>query len=542
MAASQRPSSWRFLLVCLFVGCVLLAGPALAGRPQTRGTFSGSLSVTSIRMLVRAVDAHGNPVSDLTPKDIRVLEDGKPVGRVTVVPFLTAHAAGRTRAPAVTLYFQNELLDRGRMRSAIKGLIKDAAQLTALGPVRIVVADPAPRVVADGVTAPGALMRILGVLPRKYPPHQKISRLRRQFNRDLNGSMGLTSRLAAMNYRQEEAVIRREIERMQIWAVSQPRLQDRILLVISGGFDLNPWEYYSTYVQWASGGALPGRKTLPEHDVVNETSVAALFEQVSQELAGMGWTVVSFTGGVAQTDTTSTADVSGNTRFETAESPYAVGMTPNQGTMLLHPNEPLRITAGVSGGSVAASPKALTKTLHTYVKAYELTYTVTRPPDGKLHHVEITPRRHGIVIYAPRLVRSVTKAGIDRNWALSLLDHRRVNGDLHVTAQLTGLSGSKRKGYRGRLVVRTNMSRFLELFHETGAPKIRLTIAADFGALTPFMTQWKPQPLRLVDSQGDWVGSCLLRWPVKAKNLAVVVSEAATDIWGGTVIPLPHPK
>jgi len=69
-----------------------------------------------------------------------------------------------------------------------------------------------------------------------------------------------------------------------------------------------------------------------------------------------------------------------------------------------------------------------------------------------------------------------------------------------------------------------------------------MTIAADFGRVAPFLTQWKPRPLRLVDRRGEWRGSCALRWPANAKSLAVVVSEAATNIWGGAVIPLPHPR
>ena len=563
--------TWRFICVLSLLIVVFGTGPAVASPPKVShpaGVFSGSVAVTSIEMIVRATDARGRPLSVLHPGDISVLEDGKPVKQVTVTPLIVtvpAHAAETpapvpaatprpaavpTRAlhaakpaPVVTIYFQNDLLDRGQMAWAIKGLKAEAGKLTALGPVRIVVADPAPHVVADGLTDPALLSEALDHVKLAYPVHQRIDQLRRDFYRNIQGvNANMVEHLAFMAARQEEDVVRRTMERLESWTAGQPRHGGRILLLVSGGFDLDPFDYYRSFVRWGDQADLRKRFEEGSHqDVGEQISVASMWEQISQALAGSGWTVVGFTGGMGETDTTASAEASGANRAASFMGAVPQGMTANAGTLMLHPVDPLREAAQASGGAVAVTPDALTHTLSTFIKAYVVAYTVDRAPDGKPHTVKIVPKRAGIVIHAPHVVRSITRTQQNKSRALAILDgHPLAGSSLHVQASITGLAGSPHKGYRGRLVVKTNMAAFLPLFLETGTPRITVTIAVDTGKGIPFVTEGAPLPLRLADRKGDWIYESPMQWPAKAKKVAVVIDEVTTDIWGGIALPLPH--
>ncbi len=84
----------RFVALC--AGLSFLAAAAAVPAPASPSAvpdktapaatpvavFSGSVAVTSVEIVVRATDREGRPVSDLRPRDLEVLEDGKPV-RVT---------------------------------------------------------------------------------------------------------------------------------------------------------------------------------------------------------------------------------------------------------------------------------------------------------------------------------------------------------------------------------------------------------------------------------------------------------------------------
>ncbi len=562
---------WQSVVGACLILVILGTGPVLAGRPtpsSPAGVFSGSVAVTSVELIVRATDAHGRPIGVLRPGDITVLEDGKPVRQVCVTPLLVtlpAHApvpavpspAGahtpvahprRMRrvtqpAPVVTIYFQNNLLDRGQMAWAIKGLEADAGRLTELGPVRIVVANPAPRVVADDLEDAAGLRQALARVERTYPVHQRIEELRLEFYRNIRGvNANMVEHLAFVAARQEEDVVRRTIERLEAWASSQPRHGGRILLLVSGGFDLDPFDAYRSFVRWGDQADLKKRfEEGSEQDVGEQVAVATMWRRVSQALAGSGWTVVGFTGGMAATDTTAAAEVAGANRAESFMGAVPQGMTAGAGTLLLHPVDPLRVAAAASGGAVAVTPGELTRTLHGFIKAFVVAYTIDRPPDGRPHTVSIIPRRAGIVVHAPKVVRSVTRRKQNENRAFALLDGQPPSGSsLVVHARMSGVTGSKHRGYHGRLIVTTNMAAFLPVFFEAGTPRISVTIAVDTGSGMPFVTHEGPLPLRLAGRNGTWVYESPMQWPAKARKVAIVIDEVTTDIWGGTAIPLAH--
>ncbi len=568
----------RFVALC--AGLSFLAAAAAVPAPASPSAvpdktapaatpvavFSGSVAVTSVEIVVRATDREGRPVSDLRPRDLEVLEDGKPVRVTDLTPFIIpapakaapaptavptavptpspvpTPARPAAAAPRVTIYIQNELLEPGQMAWAISGLEENAGRIVAMGPVRVVVADPDPVVVADGVTDPARLVRVLDRVRREHPARNRIGRLRREFYREIRGvTANMVKHLAIVEARHEEAVVRRVIERLEAWAAGKQRHGGRVLLLVSGGFDLEPYDYYTSFVTWADQGDLRRRfEGGTEQDVGQRIAVAELWQRLSQELAGLGWTVVGFTGGLGETSSTAAAETSGTTRAQGFLSAVPQGMTANAGTLLLHPVDPLREAADASGGAVSVTPKALGEALTGLQRAYVLAYTVPRPADGKVHHVTVRARRAGVVVHAPGVVRAVVPRGDNERRARLLLFGGRAAGEFPVTARITGVSGSRRKGYSGRLVVRAQLGKVLGLLLAAGQPRMVVALAVDRGTSEPFITRGEPMPLRLLNRRGDWEYETTLHWPAKAKALAVVVGELTTDTWGGTRIELAH--
>lgn len=187
-------------------------------QPATGAQFAGRLNVTSVTVLVSARDSRGRPVTDLTPGELEVAEDGEPAQILGLRPVLVAAsdsatdtatappAARRTatetsgtgpseaRAESaqeaeaeplpVTIYVDPSLSGRTAVRQATAAIDSQLDRLVALGPVEVVFgSDPAQIRLAPTRDAV-RLRQALNELTRKVPGPSEVERIRTQFIRD----------------------------------------------------------------------------------------------------------------------------------------------------------------------------------------------------------------------------------------------------------------------------------------------------------------------------------------------------------------------
>ena len=192
------------------------ATPETATTPEApTGTFTETLQVVAVDVVVEVHDAEGNTPADLSAADFSVLVDG--VERPVVSAL---RAAGATPAPApeplptpaatpteevpavasadltlpesdlppwtTVIYFDQPLLAVPAVDRAARNLAAAAPALTHLGSVEIVVANPLPQTLLPATRDAEAVAAALGALAAGSHGGQELLTLRRRFLDELN--------------------------------------------------------------------------------------------------------------------------------------------------------------------------------------------------------------------------------------------------------------------------------------------------------------------------------------------------------------------
>ncbi len=197
-------------------------------------------------------------------------------------------AAGGGTPPRVTVYFDLSLTGPAGMAAAARSVAAAADDLTALGPVEVVVADRVPETVVAATTDAAALRRVLGTLAGEYPGAGALAALRRDFADEMRGSADDPDSLAgvASDYLAEEQEL---LERTEDDLASRlsgasagPAATggtgSRLLVLVADGFDLDPTAFYLRGTAAAAGSA---------------GAVGAAHRQLADRLVAGGWRVVA---------------------------------------------------------------------------------------------------------------------------------------------------------------------------------------------------------------------------------------------------------
>jgi hypothetical protein len=249
-----------------------------AGLPASRG---GLIDVTAVSTTLIAFDKDGLAVLDLRPEELMVLEDGEPVKLLALDPGLPAEKGEETGTPGVTdtgttldgpqipaqpwrvvIYVSTELAGRFVLPTLCRHTAAEATRMTDLGPVEVVLADPTPTLFFEAGRRPEALRQALEQVAGEASGVTTVERIRSSFTRDFKPGAGFdiqytitqsspqsfASRARASVHR-ERAVIRGELDRMVAWMQSQPPAARGLLVWMTGGFDLNPADFYIPLVE-----------------------------------------------------------------------------------------------------------------------------------------------------------------------------------------------------------------------------------------------------------------------------------------------------
>ncbi len=217
--------------------------------------------------------ATDNPVpKDLGPQDFEIFHDGEPRRVVAIEP-----TAGEWQ---IVIYFDAALTSSAGLRWAAAALAGRGDELTALGEVTIIVADPAPRTLLPPTRDRDRLNASLSQLARFQEGRDELMALRAQAVRERRAGVELDAELMAAVAAEEARMVRARHDDLLLELVTREGPgPHRALLFSSGGYDLDPGEFYRSLVD---GSPVAG----PQADLATAT------EAVAHTLAAYGWITV----------------------------------------------------------------------------------------------------------------------------------------------------------------------------------------------------------------------------------------------------------
>ncbi|MBZ0111975.1 MAG: Hint domain-containing protein [Thermoanaerobaculia bacterium] len=522
--------------------------------------FTGRLDLVSVTVLVSAEDRDGNPVEDLTVGDLVVTEDGQPVNVVKLekIPIGSASVPGRQEGSTtpeavdddvvplpVSLYIDPTLSGRLGLRVAVKALAENAARLTSVGPVEVVLGtNQAETVLADTRDA-SELAAFLSSFETPPPSRPSIEDIRQRYIRDIRQQYAATSgtsrredgpsvttapaivkmqtlAAAGEEYRSIEA----SFDTLSDWVQSKELGVPRLLVLVGTGFDENPNEFYLPMVQNIEPQNVPElRSRFQDFQQGSEVLAAA------EELAGNSWRVITVATGSTGAATTNASERGGE-RFQAFMTDGDSGSNLDPGFLTLDPIGAQKRVARPSGGDVAMGAKGLGSALAGASGWYRMTYQAERTPDGKSHTFQATTPRD-IEVKTTEVVVSESSEGRATNRLRHLLDGGSEHGMLPVEGSVSGLT-TKGKRTSGTLEVKTDLGQLQELMQSLGGSVFRVSVL-----IAPEGQEWRAaHQVVTLEPMAGFIHSLPIEWTTGAVELAVGVEDLTSGDWGGTLVDL----
>lgn len=224
---------------------------------------------------------------------------------------------------SLVIYVDAPTLRPEALVRAADSLTSLADELVALGEVRLVLADPEPRLLLEPTRQSAQLSEALAALERESLATGELSWLRQRY-----ATLGSSSDpfRAAEASREEETSVREQQERFLRWLQSAAEPAARAVLWVTDGFDLEPELFYSRGL---------------DEPLHTGQRLRRGFEATERGVAGSGWRVL----------------------------PIALG---HESGELVEPYEPLERMARATGGRFASSPRGLRRALESLNLRLEL--------------------------------------------------------------------------------------------------------------------------------------------------------------------------
>lgn len=539
-------------------------GPtAVVGPPDATddaaGRLASEIDVTAVSMVMVAFDEQGHAVLDLRPEEIQVLEDGGPATLLELTPGVspaqTTAASATPLRPAdeqatggqawrVVVYVSTELAGRFVLPELCRRTGVEAERLTDLGPVDVVLADPRPQLITEARLRPQDVRDVLERVAEDASGLTTVERIRSEFTReftpgvgfdikaqaeqDMPRSFAVRARVAA---NRERTVIQSDLDRMVAWIQAQPPTRRGLLVWLTGGFDLNPADFYLPLMEQLD--------PMLANSLRSEYQSLSLDEEVARlvEVAlSYGWTVVPINA--SHTSFVYGAEVEGTGKAQHHSGVGASTLDSQERDFSqVAPDFPLRIVAKGTGGEFVTSERQLRSALDRAKSAYQLTYQVNRPADGRLHRVETRCSRPGVRIRSHDYVASGSLRGVATTRAQRLLAGEVLEGALTVTADVSNISRAD-KGHRlADLSVTADLAELRPMLSAVDLGRLRLTVVVEIDDASPFVHH---QEMELDwDDIGDvWKFVTAVDFPKHARRMAVVVEELASGTWGAATVDL----
>jgi len=298
----------------------------------------------------------------------------------------------------------------------------------------------------------------------------------------------------------------------------------RTLLLVSDGFDLEPASFY----RFDDGETRAARR-----QELRTLGGSSQHEEIARALAAEHWTVISLAMAEApHAPAPSKFQSRVAPSVETAPSRVAAVPPVNR-----FPLAPLVRLADATGGDVATDAQNAARELRELSDRIVITYQTSA--DDTLRQVEVTSRRPGLTIRAPKWAGNVTAGAVAESLASSLAtetatsDDATPSGTLPLTCSITlgpdikGVSNSEIKAHVD-----------LQPLHDLVTPdeqgSLAFTIAVISPHEPPFTTTRRLEHVDLAAPDG-YTCTLGIRHRRNAR-IAVVASEPSTGAWGTCVV------
>ncbi|MEO6326177.1 MAG: hypothetical protein ABIT01_12395 [Thermoanaerobaculia bacterium] len=555
--------------IALLSGLLVSAAPLVWAQAQ-----DGSI-VRKVDVVVRTVtavitDDKGQPLaSDPLPADLDVVEDGQKCEILGVEPVRSAGAvnAPESARPAAGVASSPEGASKGRrqvlyvdagfqrltsVKEAAAAFASQVDALVALGSLEIVVADPEARLFFPASRSPEAIRGALAGLASNVRGRDRILALRRQtlaaagttlrlgataspFAEDSATPLGPATAASAAGdaadrgaISEEIALIRSGLRRLSRWATSSSVPAQGILYLASDGFDADLTSFYS------KAASEPVRNEML-------TPLQAEIRATEQALLAGGWTTVPVAlGGSVGTGFAQGAEFAGRGHVANTLN------TSVQISFADHPLDPLRGIAEATGGELLVSGDQLKGAVTRFSRAYEVSFRVSRIPDGKLHKLVLKSRKKGMLVRSVRAIPVGTIETASASRALDVLESGPaslgsgpVAGRLPVKLAMTARRDETKNRVGGHLEVKVLIREIRPLLARVGDGRMRVSVAVEIPGQEPFVTH--DEQALPKDVKDGWLLELPMVWPKGATRMAVVAEELATGSSGTAMLDLTKP-
>ena len=378
----------------------------------------------------------------------------------------------------VVVMFDLELSEPLLLRNGAVMLAERAAELTALGPVEIVLAGDDVRTSLPPTTSAPALDEALAwIRVRESSRHLQAER-RRDFAARERPTVAAAEAAAAG----EREALAAHLDRLLDWAAAAAGGGPQLLLYVGGGYEADPAAFYAQALRTAGddGAEVPPLPELP----------AA--EELGRALSMLGWTVVAFQPPARGYTLLAGAEESDAERLERrfeedrGLSQVAIGVDPRalrkrqkedrEVAVLADPVEPLIELTEQTGGELLVDPLALPDLAERLRGRHRLRLELDPSPAGP---TPLSVVADGREVRSRRWIGSELPVPVSAARARQLLRDELEEGDFWVDAVV-----EPGEGGAARLT--------LQLEPELTASELRLTLATPAG---PTGTRLTHQPL-----------------------------------------------
>ncbi|HEY0782276.1 MAG TPA: hypothetical protein VGE98_07475 [Thermoanaerobaculia bacterium] len=492
------PSRWA-ILAATVLALPLPASP----QPPTADRFSEKVQVREVELVVELPDnLSPKKIAALTPESFLVTEDG------TLRPVTKAEPLADAPWTQI-VYVDQPLASADTVAVAGIALANRTADLTRLGTVEVVVADPQPRIVLpatrDGERIKKALLDLAAAAhrsPEKTPAKEP-----------------------------DAATVRRESDRLVTFLAERAKAGPRSLFLVADAFELP--------AEKAAAAAPKGAATTPADAAAQEPFLAT-----GGVLAAYGWVTVALPMrgkdlGIEHrelSDLQRLREGSG-----TRQTPnLMLSPTPKStlnydgviNVFVLPRSAWLHSLATDTAGTLVGYEEQLKPAFDGLGRRWHVFYQAPDPADGRLRPIEVKLLPQDTPLRAPRFRRSSTPEALAAAWARGLLAGQPNPGDLPLTV------AAKRQ--EGAAMPTLEITVAVDAYSPPGAAPAgpyRLTVAwAGAGdAVTVRHSFLSGKDL----SEKGFTRTVDLEIPAGSRRLALLVEDLGHQTVGGRTLDVP---
>ena len=521
------------------------AGPPSAKPPES---FEEKVLVREIEVVVELPESlRESRRKALMPQDFQVTEDGRFRQVVKASPVM----AGEAGPWQVVIYVDRVLAEPETVFVTANALAQRSAQLTALGTVALVIADPAPRILLAETREPKMLEQALTDIAaqaerqRAASSHPAPGRAQGtaagqapgQAPGAASGSAKPQAQPGAAPLEGQPATaapdpqaVRRQEDQLVALLAGRAGGGPRALVLVANGFDTS-----------TSGGGADSAK-------------AAVAEEPGRTLAAYGWITLAApmrrqdlgTPHREMTDierirqSNSGRDAPGS-RVPPEILPQAAPKSQLQYdevlSLFVEPTSAtLTAMASATAGTVIGTPGQLTTALKGLTRRWHIFYLAPDPEDGKTRPVEVHLSPEGTPLRTPVWRRSSTPDEVAGARLRQVLAGGPEHGTLPLTATADLVTAAPAHPGEQRRSLRVTVGAFSAPDSMAAGP-YRLSIAFAGGPGGAPAVQHRLLTEAGLTEKG-WTETLPLDVPPGTRKLGVAVEDLTHQVWGATVVDL----